>query len=153
MSIDADKPVQGMEPNGWLVEGIPTNFFASASAHLSSGSLLGSPADVRFTPVGYSWDYGDGTSATSTSGGSSWAAQGLPEFSETATSHVYKSTGTLSIGLSVSYAAEYRFAGGDWRSVVGLLAVPASPMTAIADRAGTVLVAEACSANRNGPGC
>jgi hypothetical protein len=153
VSIEADQPVQGMEPNGWLVVGIPTSFYASAAVHQSAGPLLGSPAEVRFTPVGYTWDYGDGTSGSSASGGASWAAQGLPEFSETTTSHVYESTGTLTIGLSVAYAAEYRFAGGAWRSVEGLLEVPASPMTAIADRAGTVLVAEACSANPGGPGC
>jgi hypothetical protein len=153
VSISAAAPTQGMEPDGWLVVGVPTNFYASASAHQSAGPLLGSPAEVRFTPVDFTWDYGDGTSGSSTSGGASWSAQGLPEFSETATSHVYESTGTISVGLSVSYAAEFRFDGGDWREVEGLLEVPASPMTVIADRAGTVLVAEACSANPSGPGC
>ena len=153
VSIQADAPTQGMEPDGWLVVGIPTNFFASASAHARSGPLLGAPAEVRFTPVGFTWDYGDGTAATTADGGSSWAAQGLPEFSDTSTSHVYESTGTLTIGLAVSYAAQYRFDGGEWRPVEGLLEVAAAPITAIADRAGTVLVAEACSANPDGPGC
>lgn len=153
VSIEADEPVQGMEPDGWLVVGIPANFFASATVHQSSGLLLGAPADVRFTPVGFTWDYGDGSSGTSTSGGATWAAQELPEFSETSTSHVYENTGTLSIGLSVSYAAEYRFAGGDWRSVEGLVGVAADPMQVIADRAGTVLVAEGCSVDADGPGC
>jgi hypothetical protein len=153
VSIPAAPPVQGMEPDGWLVVGTPTNFFASASTHTSSGSLLGAPAEVRFTPVGYTWDYGDGSTGTSSGGGASWAALGLAEFSETSTSHVFESSGTLTIGLSVSYAAEYRFAGGEWRTVEGLLEVPGEPMTAIADRAGTVLVAEACAANPTGPGC
>jgi len=153
VSIQADAPSQGMEPDGWLVVGIPTNFFASASTHVHSGSLLGAPADVRFTPVGFRWDYGDGTSATATSGGSSWAALNLPEFSETSTSHVFEQTGTLTIRLDVSYSAEYSFAGSEWRPVQGLLEVPASPITAIADRAGTVLVAESCSTDPGGPGC
>jgi hypothetical protein len=153
VSISADPPVQGMEPDGWLVVGVPTNFFASASAHQSAGPLLGSPAEVRFTPVSFTWDYGDGTSGTTASGGSTWAALGLPEFSETSTSHVYENPGTISVGLSVSYAAEYRFDGGEWREVDGLLSVPSAPMTAIAERAGTVLVAEGCSANPEGPGC
>ena len=92
-------------------------------------------------------------SRTSASGGASWAALNLPEFSETETSHVFESTGTLSIGLVVSYAAEYRFSGAEWRDVQGLVLVPTSPITAIADRAGTVLVAESCSGNPSGPGC
>lgn len=153
VSIDADPPTQGMEPDGWLVVGVPTNFYASAAPHSRSGPLLGSPAEVRFMPVGYTWDYGDGTSGSTATGGASWAAQGLPEFSETSTSHIYESTGTLTIGLTVSYAAEYRFDGGAWRPVDGLLEVSGSPMTAIADRSGTVLVAEECSANPGGPGC
>jgi hypothetical protein len=153
VSISADAPTQGMEPDGWLVVGVPTNFFASAAAHQSSGPLLGSPAEVRFTPVSFTWDYGDGATGSSASGGASWAAQGLPEFSETSTSHVYENTGTISVGLSVSYSAEYRFDGGDWREVDGLLSVPSAPMTVLAERAGTVLVAEGCSANAEGPGC
>lgn len=153
VSIEADAPTQGMEPDGWLVVGIPTNFFASAAVHVTAGPLLGSPAEVRFAPAGFTWDYGDGSVGTTADGGATWAAQGLPEFSATSTSHVYESTGTLTIGLTVSYAAEYRFDGGEWRAVEGLLGVPATPMTAIADRAGTVLVAEACAANPDGPGC
>lgn len=153
VSIPAEPPSQGMEPNGWLVVGIPTNFFASASSHTQSGPLLGAPADVRFTPVGFTWDYGDGSSGTTASGGASWAALRLAEFSETATSHIFDRTGTVTIGLVVSYAAEYRFAGAEWRAVQGVVEVQGAPMTAIADRAGTVLVAESCAARRSGPGC
>jgi hypothetical protein len=153
VSIPADAPTQGMEPNGWIVVGVPTNFFATASAHARSGPLLGAAAEVRFTPVGFRWDYGDGTSRTSASGGASWAALNLPEFSETSTSHVFEQPGTVSIGLVASYAAEYRFAGGEWRAVQGLVLVPTTPIIAIADRADTVLVAESCSINPSGPGC
>jgi len=153
VSIPAAAPTQGMEPNGWIVVGVPINFFATASAHSRSGPLLGAAAEVRFTPVGFRWDYGDGTSRTSETGGASWAALNLPEFSDTATSHVFERPATLSIGLVVSYAADYRFAGGDWRAVQGLVLVPTTPITAIADRADTVLVAESCSINPGGPGC
>jgi len=153
VNIQAAAPSQGMEPDGWLVVGVPTNFFATASAHVRAGPLLGVAAEVRFTPVAFRWDYGDGAFRTAVAGGSSWAAQNLPEFSETATSHVFEQTGTLTIGLVVSYSAEYRFPGTDWRTVQGLVLVPASPITAIADRAGTVLVAESCLGNSRGPGC
>ena len=153
VSIPAAAPTQGMEPNGWIVVGVPINFFATASAHARSGLLLGAAAEVRFTPVGFRWDYGDGASRASETGGASWAALNLPEFSETSTSHVYAQPGTVSIGLVVSYAAEYRFAGGDWRAVQGLVLVPTTPITAVADRADTVLVAESCSSNPGGPGC
>ena len=71
-----------MEPNGWAVTGLPINFYAVASVNVKSGMLLGYPADVRFTPIGYRWDYGDGTATTLRSGGASWAALGQVEFNE-----------------------------------------------------------------------
>lgn len=146
-------PTQGMEPDGWTVIGLPTNFFAAASAHTLSGSLLGFPANVRFTPVGYRWDYGDGTSRYSATGGSTWAAQNLPEFSETNTSHSYRETGNYAIRLTVEYAAGYRFAGQAWQDIGGTLAVPAAPLAVVAAQARTVLVDRECTRNPGGPGC
>jgi hypothetical protein len=146
-------PTLGMEPNGWTVVGLPTNFFASAITHVVSGSLLGFPADVRFTPVGYRWDYGDGATRTSPTGGASWAAQKLPEFSETPTSHIYQARGAHTISPAVVYSAEFRFAGQSWRGVRGTLVVPTPQLTAVAGDAKTVLVDRECSRNPSGPGC
>jgi len=146
-------PTQGMEPNGWIVIGLPTNFFAAASAHTRSGLLLGFPAEVRFTPAGYRWAYGDGATGGSATGGASWADLNLPEFSETATSHTYLHAGNFAIALTVDYSAEYRFAGQPWRGIGGTLAVPANPITARAGTARTVLVDRECTRNPSGPGC
>jgi hypothetical protein len=146
-------PTQGMEPDGWMVVGLPTNFYASAATHVVSGSLLGFPADVRFTPAGYHWDYGDGESRSSGAGGATWAAQRQPEFSETATSHTYRSRGARTITLAVVYTAEYRFAGLSWRGIRGTLAIATRPLTAVAGDARTVLVERECTLNPSGPGC
>ncbi|TFD75906.1 hypothetical protein E3T54_11635 [Cryobacterium sp. Sr8] len=146
-------PTQGMEPNGWTVIGLPTNFFAAASAHTRSGLLLGFPAEVRFTPAGYRWAYGDGATGGSATGGASWADLHLPEFSETATSHTYLDAGDFVIALTVDYSAQYRFAGQPWRGIGGTLAVPANPITARAGTARTVLVDRECTRNPSGPGC
>jgi hypothetical protein len=143
----------GMEPSGWTLVGLPTNFFATASAHIRSGSLLGFPAEVRFTPAGYRWDYGDGSARNSTSGGAGWAQLGLPEFSETTTSHSFSDRATRVITLTVNYSAAYRFAGRGWRAVSGTLAVPADPLTAVVGDAQTVLVGRDCVRNPSGPGC
>ena len=91
VNFQSTVPAQVMEPSGWAVTGLPINFYAVASVNVKSGMLLGYPADVRFTPIGYHWDYGDGTATTVRSGGSSWAALGLAEFSATPTSHVFTS--------------------------------------------------------------
>lgn len=146
--------VAAMEPDGWMVVGLDTNFYASAGTHQVSGILLGQPADVRFTPVGYRWDYGDGTTKTLTAKGGPWKALGVGEFDPTPTSHSYQRAGTYTIQMSVLYAAEYQYATSDWFVVRGgALAIPANQLTATAGRAETVLVARDCHANPAGPGC
>ena len=145
--------VAGMEPDGWMIVGLDTNFFADSNQQVVDGALLGQPASVRFTPVGWRWNYGDGTSATLSSPGASWAASGVAEFSATSGSHIYRSPGTYVIELSVLYASEYRFGAGGWTSISGVLAVPTNRLTATAGSATTVLVERECTVDPRGPGC
>ncbi|WP_309714054.1 PKD domain-containing protein, partial [Pseudolysinimonas sp.] len=144
---------QQMEPDGWTVAGLDTNFYAIAGQHVVNGTLLGRPADVRFTPTTYRWTYGDGTAATKTTKGGTWAALGIAEFEPTPTSHVYEQVGDYTITLSIVYAAEYRFDGGAWRPVVGTLTLPANDLYIRVGTAKTVLVEHDCLANPSGPGC
>ncbi|MEJ3405012.1 hypothetical protein WDJ51_09720 [Rathayibacter sp. YIM 133350] len=146
-------PTQGMDPVGWAVVGLPTNFYGQASVDVVNGTLLGFLAAVRFTPVRYRWTYGDGTSAAFASGGGSWTGLRLAEFDATPTSHVYRSSGRYTAVLSVDYSAEYSFAGQPWRSIAGTLAVSAAPLSILAGEAETVLVAHSCTQNPSGPGC
>lgn len=146
--------IDRMQPDGWTIVGLDTNFIASAGQHVVSGTLLGRPADVRFTPIGYSWSYGDGASRASGSPGATWEALGLPEFEPTATSHVYGAPGSYLITLRVTYRAEYRFDGSGWAQVVGTLTVPANDLVVtVGSSAKTVLVDEDCLQNPSGPGC
>ena len=140
------RPTQGMEPSGWMVVGLPANFYGSATADVKA-------AQVRFTPLRYRWVYGDGASAASRSGGRTWAALGAAEFDATPTSHTYGTTGTFTIRMAVDYGAEYSFAGQPWRTIPGTLTVWAPDLTATATAAKTVLVARSCLANPSGPGC
>lgn len=142
-----------MEPNGWMIVGLDTNFYAATGNEIVDGTLLGQPASVRFTPVAWHWTYGDGTSATRRTAGSTWAAQGIQQFDPTATSHVYRKAGSYYIDLSIEFGAEYKFATGDWVPVDGTIAVPANRLKATAGSAKTVLVNRDCTQNPSGPGC
>lgn len=144
---------QRMEPDGWVVVGLPANIYALAEQQVVPGELLGSPAEVRFSPVGYRWDYGDGTSASLRAAGSTWAALGLREFDHTATSHVYRRAGSFTITLGVVYRAEYRIEQGDFVPISGTLALPANELHIRAGSAKTVLVDRDCARNPSGPGC
>lgn len=148
-----DPGVDRMEPDGWMVVGLDTNFFASSDVQILDGTLLGQPAAVRFTPVAWHWAYGDGATRTSGTPGAPWAAQRLREFDPTATSHVYQAPGTYVIDLTIDFAAEYRFGAGSWLDIPGVLPVPANRLVATAGSAKTVLVERECTINPAGPGC
>lgn len=142
-----------MEPDGWAVIGLSTNFVSSAVPHTLSGTVLGSPADVRFTPVVWHWDFGDGESRSARSPGAPWVELGVGEFAETATSHRFRERGTFAVTLRVEFEAQYRIGDGSWTPIPGTLALDAPPLTVLARSARTVLVAEDCISNPAGPGC
>ncbi|TXN31276.1 PKD domain-containing protein [Lacisediminihabitans profunda] len=150
------RPASGidyMQPNGWMVVGLDTNFYAVAGVQEQRGLLLAQEASVRFTAIRYHWSYGDGATRSTTTGGSPWAAQGAGEFDATLTSHIYRSPGTYSIDLTIEFSAEYRYAGGDWTAIAGSIPVQANRLVATAGEAQTVLVGSDCAANPSGPGC
>ncbi len=144
---------QRMQPDGWMIVGLDTNFYALIDRHIVSGALLGAPADVRFTPVAYRWRYGDGSTARLTNKGSTWQALGASEFDPTPTSHIYRASGTYFIDLDVEYTAEYRFAGSGWVPLNGTIVLPANRLVATAGDAVTVLVDRHCAQPPAGPGC
>jgi hypothetical protein len=145
--------VDHMEPNGWMVVGLDTNFFSTGGVQVHDGELLGRPASVHFTPVAWHWTYGDGHSVSRGAPGSAWAAQGIREFDPTTTSHVYRRAGTYYIDLTIDFRAEYRYADGPWIPIAGVLPVPANRLVATAGSAKTVLVERECTVNPDGPGC
>ncbi|HVL63504.1 MAG TPA: hypothetical protein VM430_19155 [Microbacterium sp.] len=147
------EPSDVMEPNGWAVQGLPANFVANANPEVVSGTLLGQPADVRFTPVGYRWAHSDGGTVASSTPGATWSALGVAEFTATDTSHVYSASGEHTVTLRVSLAAEYRFAGSGWLPIAGTLTIDAAPQRVLVGEVDTVLAVGDCTAYPSSPGC
>ena len=145
--------IDHMQPDGWMVVGLSTNFYATVPSELERGRLLGREARVRFVPVVWHWVYGDGSGATRATPGATWAAQGLHDFDPTSTGHVFAKRGPVDIGLVVSFGAEYEYAGSGWIPIEGTIDVPANRLKATAGTAKTVLVGRDCNANPDGPGC
>ena len=145
--------VQRMEPDGWVVVGLPANIYSIVDRQIVPGELLGQSADVRFTPVAWHWSYGDGATATLATKGGTWASLGLDEFDATPTSHVYERAGSYTIRLSISFRAEYRIAGGPFVPIVGTITLPANELHITASGAKTVLVDRDCTIAPRGPGC
>jgi hypothetical protein len=144
---------QQMQPNGWVVPGLDANFYAIVGQQLVPGTLLGQSATVRFTPVAYHWNYGDGTAAIRATKGGTWAQLGLADFDATPTSHVYEAEGEYVIRLTIDFRAEYRLGSAAFRPVIGTISLPANELRVTVTGAKTVLVDHDCVANPAGPGC
>lgn len=141
------------EPGDWAIAGLAVNPVADDAPAAASGELLGLPAEVRFTPVEFLWDHGDGSTLSTPDGGATWADLGQAEFSQTATSHVYEQPGTYTLSLAVRFAAEYSVGGGTWTPVAGTLLADSGAFDITVGSAGTVLVDRDCRTGARGPGC
>lgn len=146
-------PGNDMEPGGWAVVGLPANFVAAASAQVVPGTLLGQPADVRFTPVGYRWLHSDGATVESAGPGATWTQLGQKEFTATSTSHAYAESGEYTATLEVALAAEYRFGGSAWQPIAGTLSVASESTRVLVGEVDTVLTRGDCTAVPGDPGC
>ena len=118
-SFRPDRPGLIIQPDGWSVPTLPTNMVAHASRHRERGELLGWPVEVRFTPVAYHWDFGDGTRGSTGDPGRRWESGGQRQFSQTSTSHRYRAPGRYRVTLQVDYRVEFRFEGESFADIDG----------------------------------
>ncbi len=140
------------EPSGFAVVGLPTNVYAAASAQTLNGELLGFDVAVRFVPVGFEFDYGDGSTATSATGGETWSAQGATQFAPTETGHTYRQRGWHTVTATVVYEASVDWGYG-WRPVTGNVRADSGAHPIEVLEARTALVERSCAESPGGPGC
>ncbi|GAA1510843.1 hypothetical protein BJ978_001589 [Agromyces terreus] len=152
-SFTPAEPGNGMQPGGWAITGLPVNFVAEASVQIVSGTLLGQPADVRFTPAGYRWQHSDGATVQTGHPGATWAALDQKEFTPTDTSHTYTEPGDYTVTLEVALTAAYRFAGSDWQHIDGTLTTTSEPRNIRVGQMDTVLTRTDCNTAPDDPGC
>ena len=140
------------EPDNLGVAGLPANLVTAATTQTQAGAVLDLPVTVRFTPVAFDTDYGDGVTASTTTGGRTWAELRQPEFTPTPTSHTYRSRGAYTVTTAVRYTAEVDLGNG-WFSVPGELTIPGTPQRITVYEAHTGLVAHTCVEQPTAPGC
>lgn len=140
------------EPENIAVVGLPANFLSSAKTEAIPGTILGRALSIRFTPVNYAFDYGDGEQRTSTTPGTAWDASGQAQFTPTDTSHVYKDPGTYTVTATVTYAADIDLGTG-WIPINGTLNGPPAGQQVRVVKAHTALVQGTCTERPSAPGC
>jgi hypothetical protein len=140
------------EPGGMGVVGMPTNFVVDVQRHTVTGEIFDVPVTVRFTPVAYTFHYGDGTSRDTTTAGTTWDDLGAPQFTATDTSHAYAEAGTYAASVDVEYAAEGD-AGFGWFPISGTLERSTPDTTIRIVEVETALVERTCAEDPAGVGC
>jgi rubredoxin len=151
-SFSPDAVTPTVDPFNVGVAGLPANFVANAAVHTRTGTLFGAPVTVRFTPVAYVFDHGDGTTARTRTGGTTWEALGVPQFTPTDTSHVYKERGFYDTSVTVYYTAEIDLGTG-FTPIDGELATPGPVLQIRVYKAYTALVQYTCEEDPDGIGC
>lgn len=141
------------QPAGFAVAGMPANLVAAASVQSIAGTLLDWDVTVRFTPVAFEFDHGDGTSAVHSTGGATWERLGQAQLTPTATSHIYRERGHYAVAVTVRYAAAVDFGTGTWRPVPGTVAATSGGYGVQVLEARTALVDRTCAEDPHGPGC
>ena len=146
-------PSVASEPAGVAIVGMPMNVVVPAKASSSSGTLLGFPVTVAFTPERLAIDYGDGSTAQVAADSASWDSLGQAEFTPTSTSHAYAQRGRYTVSVRVLSSAVVSFGPYGTVPVDGLVASAAAQTTVRAVTADTGLVDETCAEDPHGPGC
>ncbi|MFM6971095.1 MAG: hypothetical protein ACKOWH_00695 [Rhodoluna sp.] len=141
----------GVSTDGVLAIGQSVTFDSSSVEHFKYAPLLTLNAQVRFTPIGVAWSYGDGES-------------GEGKY----TDHAFYSAGTKQVQLTVIYAVSYRAKGtGRWISEPGQVKVSDSLTVTVASGSSskpkptpsatpiqkTLLVGSTCTLKPSSFGC
>ena len=147
-------PTLTVEPGGFGIVGRPTNVVASARTQTLTGRLFDLPVTVRFTPAAYRFDYGDGTTRTTPTGGTTWKQGDAPLFTRTTTSHTYTRKAQVTARATIAYTAQVSFTGyPGWYDVTGYVLATTPGHRFPLYNARTVLVEHTCDEDPHGPGC
>lgn len=151
-SLPVDAGSLTLQPSPHTLIGANTNVYAETENQIHEIKMLGQDVVIEAIPQDYSWNYGDGTSLgpTSTPGGplpqARWGEQ-------TATSHVYTSTGDFNVSLTTTFSGTYSVNGGPAIPIPGTGTFSAEPVTISVWRSVVNNFADNCLENPNGAGC
>jgi hypothetical protein len=112
--------LQLQPPDGQTLINFDTNFFTDNTTPTTrTVTLLGQRVEIEATPTSYTWDFGDGTSRTTSSPGAAY-----PDFDVT---HDYAEPGRVSPSVATTYQGRYRINGGGWQQIPGTLTLEGQP--------------------------
>ncbi|GHD03436.1 hypothetical protein [Zhihengliuella salsuginis] len=122
-----ESPVDGHEEYGIAMIGQRVNQWAGSSTHVLETTVLGTPVEVRATPLEYQWTYGDGHHRTTQHAGGPRPEGADPYEYRTYTDNIYEETGNFEVNLTTVYTGEFRHGDSGWIPISGVASVPSDP--------------------------
>jgi hypothetical protein len=113
-----------VQPAGRTLVNLDTIVYTTDSkVSTTTVTLLGFPVVVEATPISYTWQFGDGSPALTTS------TPGKPYPSKEIT-HKYMKRGAVNVQLTTNYAARFNVADTGWQYIDGTVPItgPATPL-------------------------
>ncbi|WP_143588268.1 hypothetical protein [Tersicoccus sp. Bi-70] len=141
-----------VQPSPHTLRGVETNVYAVGRTQVFTTRIQTFDVTIRAIPVAYTFHYGDGTSlgpVESPGGPLSRAQWGA----KTATSHLYRATGTVGVTVSTIYRGEYTYNGRPYQPIAGTISVDSAPVGLTVWRAKAANVADNCAADPAGWAC
>ncbi len=139
------------QPSNFGLRNAHSNIYAQAREQEFTFEFQDAEIVLKARPVSYQWNYGDGTSATTTSPGGPVAGTAFD--TQTPTSHQYARTGDFDLTLTTFFAGDYSVDGGPFQPVAGEAAVVSEPHLMSIWRTEGHNVSENCIENPRGIGC
>ncbi|MFW6772653.1 PKD domain-containing protein [Nocardioides sp. CPCC 205120] len=118
-------------PDGLTLVNFDTNFYTEAAPFTTTVTLLGQAVELDITPTSYTWNYGDGTTVTTSTPGAPY-----PDLEVT---HRYQQAGSYQVTVTTTWSARYRVNGGPWLDVAGTVTMPSAPVPLQVDEATPIL--------------
>jgi hypothetical protein len=111
------------QPEGKTLVNFATIFYTEPQPFTRSVTLLGRRVTIVATPQTFTWDYGDGTTSSTSTPGAPYPAKDV--------THSYRDAHrTVLTSVDVAYSARFRVGGGAWQDIPGTVTIagPTSPL-------------------------
>jgi hypothetical protein len=112
-----------VQPAGRTLVNLDTIVYTDQSrVSLHTVTILGFPVAIEAIPMSYTWNFGDGASATTTTPGRPYPTKDI--------THKYMKKAGVRLSLTTHYAARFNVAGSGWQYVDGLVPItgPVTPL-------------------------